>query len=214
MPPPLDPTPLLDADPEPPLVDPDPPPDPELLLLDSELPLEVPLLDSEPPLEVPLLDSEPPPDDVEIPPVLDSEPPLDDAVADPSRRDPPPEFTSPGSSSCVRDPHPSATRAAKLESVLMCFIVVSPYCPRNPAWRPHHTRLTRTSEAAPVKPAGLGTAEAARPERRIQSVPRTPETSTVASEEEAGTRAPTSRTIQTNPRSRTPCNSRFGLSGQ
>jgi hypothetical protein len=125
MPPPLDPTPLLDADPEPPLVDPDPPPDPELLPVDSE-----------PPLEVPLLDSEPPPDDVEIPPLLDSEPPLDDAVADPSRRDPPPEFTSPGSSSCVRDPHPSATRAAKLESALMCFIVISPYCPGIPRGAP------------------------------------------------------------------------------
>ena len=112
MPPPLDPAPLLDADPEPPLLDPDPPPDPEPLLLDSE-----------PPLEVPLLDSEPPPDDVEIPPLpLDSEPPLDDAVADPSRRDPTPELASPGSSSCVRDPHPSATRAAKLESASMCFI--------------------------------------------------------------------------------------------
>ena len=112
MPPPLDAAPLLDADPEP-LLDPDPSP-------------ELPLLDSEPPLEVPLLDSEPPPDDAPVPPLLlDSEPPPDDAVVDPSG-DSTPELTSPGSSSCVRDPHPSATRAAKVESVLMCFIVSPP----------------------------------------------------------------------------------------
>jgi hypothetical protein len=107
---PLDPAPLLDADPEP-LLDPDPP--------------ELPLLDSEPPLEVPLLDSEPPPDDVAFPPLLlDSEPPPEDAVA-PSG-DSTPELWSPGSSSCVRDPHPRATRAAKVESVLTCFIVFPP----------------------------------------------------------------------------------------
>jgi hypothetical protein len=110
MPPPLDAAPLLDADPNSPLLDPDAP---ELLL------------DSEPPLEVPLLDSEPPPDDAPVPPLLlDSEPPLDDAVA-PSG-DSRPELASPGSSSCVRDPHPRATRAAKVESVLICFIVTPP----------------------------------------------------------------------------------------
>lgn len=108
MPPPLD-APLLDEDPELPLLDSDPP--------------ELPLLDSEPP---PLLDSEPPPDDPEVPPLLlDSVPPLDDAVVDPSRV-PTPELSSPGSSSCVRDPHPSAARAAKVESVLICFIVIPP----------------------------------------------------------------------------------------
>lgn len=107
--PPLDAMPLLDAVPTSPLLDP-----------------ELPLLDSEPPLEVPLLDSEPPPDDEEVPLLLlDSEPPPDDAPADPSR-DPTPALSSPGSSSCVRDPHPNATRAAKVESILMCFIVIPP----------------------------------------------------------------------------------------
>ncbi len=159
MPPPLDPAPLLDADPEPPLVDPDPPPDPELLLLDSE-----------PPLEVPLLDSEPPPDDVEIPPLLDSEPPLDDAVA---------ESVEEGSPAGAHEsgvvelrPRPASERdesrqtRERLDVLHTHFTLLSGESPEAP---PHYTRLTQNLRAVPVKSAGSGTAEGPCPDRRIQS---------------------------------------------
>ena len=131
MPPPLDPELLPDVDPEPlPLA----PPlllDPEPLLLAPELPLdpEPPPLDPEAPLDVelpaPLLDSEPPLDVEAPPPLLDSEPPPDpDPAADPSGGVPAPELTSPvPSSSCVRDPHPSARSAVTVQSVLTCFML-------------------------------------------------------------------------------------------
>jgi hypothetical protein len=97
-----------------------------------------PLLDPEPPLDEdpvsPLLDPEPPLDEDSVPP-LDPEPPLEDSVSPPLEPDAPldddsvplldpeplpeasglkPELRSEGSSSSVRDPHPSVSSAVTM----------------------------------------------------------------------------------------------------
>ena len=94
-------------------------------LLDPELPLDEdpvsPLLDPEPPLDEdsvpPPLDPEPPLDD-SVPPPLEPEAPLDEDSVPPLDPEPlpeasgfEPEFRSEGSSSSVRDPHPSVSSA-------------------------------------------------------------------------------------------------------
>ncbi len=94
----------------PPLLDPEPPlDDPVSPLLDPEPPLDE---DSVPPLLDPELDEDTfsPPLEPEAPLDEDPAPPLDpEALTEPSGFEP--EIRSEGSSSSVRDPHPSASSA-------------------------------------------------------------------------------------------------------